>query len=296
MLDHAKLAHEHFLSGCNCAQAVVYAFSDLTGFDRDTSLKLACSFGGGFGRLREVCGAFSGAVMIAGLLWGYSDTETKQLKADHYALIQKMAAEFRDMHGSIVCREILRGIESSTDSNPSDRTAEYYKKRPCPKIAASAAAIVDKILAERGFEPPAGTHIYPLDASPEHRFVVIFTRHNGKWIYARAKGRDVWETAGGHIEPGETALDAAKRELWEETGAVDYDIRPVFDYSVNNGGGHYAFGQVFLADVRQFGDLPAAFEMEEIRGFDTYPAEMRFPGILPVLYERMKDEIIRRQG
>lgn len=291
MLDHAKIAEEYFLSGCNCAQAVVYAFSDLTGLDRDTSLKMACSFGGGFGRLREVCGAFSGACMIAGLLWGYSDTETKSLKADHYALIQRMAADFRELHGSIICRDMLRGIESSTDSMPSDRTAEYYKKRPCPRIAASAAGIVDKILAEREFEPPMGTHIYPLNASPELKFVVVFVRHAGKWIYVRAKNRDVWETAGGHMEPGETTLDAAKRELWEETGAVDYDIRPVFDYSVNNGGGDYAFGQVFLAEVREFGPLPAEFEMEEIQEFDTYPDEMRFPAILPVLYRRMKDEI-----
>lgn len=291
MLDHAKIAEEHFLSGCNCAQAVVYAFSDLTGFDRDTSLKLACSFGGGFGRLREVCGAFSGACMVAGLLWGYSDTDTKSLKADHYALIQKMAADFREMHGSIICRDMLRGLESSTDSNPSDRTAEYYKKRPCPKIAASAAGIVDRILAERGFEPPLGTRIYPLNAAPDYRFVVILVRHNNQWIYTRAKDRDVWETAGGHMEPGETTLDAAKRELWEETGAADYDIRPVFDYSVNNGGGHYAFGQVFLADVRRFDPVPAEFEMEEIRPFDTYPSEMRFPGILPVLYERMMGEV-----
>lgn len=291
MLDHAKLAEELFLSGCNCAQAVVYAFSDLTGLDRDTSLKLACSFGGGFGRMREVCGAFSGACMVAGLLWGYSDTADKSLKADHYALIQQMAKKFREANGSIICRELLSGIESSTDSNPSDRTAEYYKKRPCQKISAYAAEIVDNLLRARSFEPPIGTHIYPLDASPEHRFVVVFVRSGGQWIYTRAKERDVWETAGGHIEPGESTLDAAKRELWEETGAADYDIRPVFDYSVNNGGGHYAFGQVFLADVRRFDPVPTEFEMEEIRAFDTYPAGMRFPGILPVLYERMKQEI-----
>jgi len=291
MLDHAKIAEEHFLSGCNCAQAVLYAFSDLTGLDRDTSLKLACSLGGGFGRMREVCGAFSGACIVAGLLWGYSDTETKSLKADHYALIQQMAAEFKKINGSIICRELLSGIESSADSNPSDRTAEYYKKRPCQKIAASAAGIIDKILSERGFEPAPGTHIHPLNASPSHRFVVIFVRHNGQWIYARAKDRTVWETAGGHMESGETALEAAKRELWEETGAVDYDIRPVFDYSVNNGGGHYAFGQVFLADVKRFDPVPSEFEMEEIRAFDTYPADMRFPQILPVLYERMKEGI-----
>ena len=106
-------------------------------------------FGGGFGRLREVCGAFSGACAVAGLLWGYSDTSDKNLKAQHYALIQDMAERFRKINGSLICRELLEGIESSANPQPSDRNAEYYKKRPCPKIAASAAAILDEIIAER---------------------------------------------------------------------------------------------------------------------------------------------------
>lgn len=149
MTPHASLAEKYFISGCNCSQSVLCAFMDCTGLDYDTSMKLGSSFGGGFGRMREVCGAFSGACIVAGLLWGYSDVTVKQLKADHYALVQDMAARFNAQHGSLICRELLKGIESSTDSNPSDRTADYYQKRPCANIAATASAILDEIIAER---------------------------------------------------------------------------------------------------------------------------------------------------
>lgn len=149
MTNHAALAEQYFLSGRNCSQSVLCAFQDVTGLDYDTSMKLGSSFGGGFGRMREVCGAFSAACIVAGLLWGYSDVTDKSLKANHYALVQDMAARFKARHGSIICREMLKGIESSTDPTPSDRDAEYYRKRPCPKIAASAAEILDEIISER---------------------------------------------------------------------------------------------------------------------------------------------------
>lgn len=148
-VDHAALAEQYFLSGCNCSQAVVCAFMDLTGLDFDTSMKLGSSFGGGFGRLREVCGAFSGACIVAGLLFGYTDEKDKDQKLAHYAVIQDMAARFKKLHGSMICREMLAGVETTPGLVPEDRTPEYYKKRPCPKISASAAAILDEILAER---------------------------------------------------------------------------------------------------------------------------------------------------
>lgn len=285
MIDHAALAEQYFRSGCNCSQSVICAFSDCTGLDYDTSMKLGSSFGGGFGRLREVCGAFSAACLIAGLLWGYTDTSDKTLKAAHYALIQDMAARFKAVHGTLICREMLAGIESSSDPNPSDRTEEYYSKRPCPKIAASAAGILDGIIAERGFTK---VDTYPLGYAKDYRFVVIFVRMNGKWLYARAKTRTVWETAGGHIEEGETPSDAAKRELWEETGAVDFEIRPMFDYCVHVPD-EFAYGQVFLADVTKLGPLPEEFEMAEVELYDTYPDAMRFPAILPVLYRKINE-------
>jgi len=147
--DHAALAKQYFQSGYNCAQAVFCAFEDLTGYSREESLKMISSFGGGLGRLREVCGAMSGAAAVAGVLWGSADVHDKAAKAAHYALIQRIAAEFRAANGSIICRELLNGIESGTNPTPSDRTPEYYKKRPCADIVCSAAAILDRIIAEK---------------------------------------------------------------------------------------------------------------------------------------------------
>lgn len=136
---------------------------------------------------------------------------------------------------------------------------------------------MDKILDVR---------VYPTDELGGYRFVVIFSRYKEKWLYCRHKERETYETAGGHIEEGETALEAAKRELYEETGAVKYEICPAFDYSVysTRGGSN---GQVFLAEISELGELPA-YEMAEVRPFDTIPEKMRFPDILPVLYEKVK--------
>jgi len=126
-----------------------------------------------------------------------------------------------------------------------------------------------------------------LGALKGYRFVVVFARYQGRWLYCRAKKRDSFETAGGHIECGETPLDAARRELYEETGAVEFDIRPIFDYSVHRPT-EYSNGQVFLADVRELGDMPG-YEMAETRLFDGVPDVMRFPQILPVLFEKVKE-------
>ena len=120
-----------------------------------------------------------------------------------------------------------------------------------------------------------------------YRFTVIFARHNGNWLYCRHKERDTFETAGGRIEPGETPLDGAMRELYEETGATKFDIFPAFDYVVCTDMG-FANGQVFYAEVQELGALSQAFEMAEVRAFNTIPDKMRFPQILPVLYAEME--------
>lgn len=142
-MDHSIQAAELFLGGSNCAQAVLLAFSDVTGLDRQTAARLSSSFGGGMGRMREVCGAVSGMLMVAGLLWGYDDPGVKDCnKKAHYALVQQLAARFREEAGSIVCREILKNPPS--DPNPSPRTAEYYRTRPCTRMVMLAARILDE--------------------------------------------------------------------------------------------------------------------------------------------------------
>ena len=145
-MDHGMKAAELFLSGYNCSQAVVVAFSDLTGLDIQVSAKLASSFGGGMGRMREVCGAVSGMLMVAGLLYGYETPGDDVSKKAHYTRVQYLAGKFREQVGSIVCREILKNPPS--DPNPSPRTAEYYAKRPCARMVLLAGQILDDYIKE----------------------------------------------------------------------------------------------------------------------------------------------------
>ena len=150
MTDHIKLAEELFFSGCNCAQAVFCAFEDVTGYTHEEAMRLSSSFGGGIGRMREVCGTMSGAAMVAGTLWGYTETNNDKEKAAHYALIQEIANRFKETYGTIICRDLLKGIAADTNPTPDARTNEYYKKRPCVRFVAAMAKILDDILAEKG--------------------------------------------------------------------------------------------------------------------------------------------------
>lgn len=145
-MTRPEKAKQLFMSGYNCSQAVVGAFIDDFAIDFDTAMKLSSSFGGGMGRMREVCGAVSGAFMIAGLKCGYCDPCDKAAKSAHYALIQKIAADFKQQNGSIICRELLEGVGCNgkcQGSIPEDRTAAYYKKRPCAELVYIAAKIVE---------------------------------------------------------------------------------------------------------------------------------------------------------
>lgn len=147
-MTRGERAEALFMEGYNCAQAVVIAFEDLHGLDRQTAAKLASSFGGGMARLREVCGSVSGMFLVAGLLYGYDDPKAKEEKAEHYARIQKLAADFQAEHGSIVCRKLLGLTEKKQEPVPEERTAEYYKKRPCKKIIGRAAEILEEYIRE----------------------------------------------------------------------------------------------------------------------------------------------------
>lgn len=143
MCNHSEKAKALFEEGYNCAQSVFLAFAEDLGLDFETAAKLSSSFGGGMGRLREVCGAVSAMFMIAGLKKGYTSPNDDTSKAEHYQRIQELAAEFRDHHGTILCRELL-GLEAGPDDyHPAKRTKAYYASRPCADLVADAASIVD---------------------------------------------------------------------------------------------------------------------------------------------------------
>ncbi len=141
--NHSQKAAELFLSGYNCSQAVFAAFADDCGIDEKTALKLASSFGGGMGRLREVCGAVTGMFAVAGLLCGYDSPDDKTAKDEHYKLIQSLANEFKDCHSAYICKELLGTLGNSSPVSE-HRTEQYYKTRPCLKFVITAADIIDK--------------------------------------------------------------------------------------------------------------------------------------------------------
>ncbi len=147
METHAQKAARLFREGLNCAQAVFCAYGDLTGLDRQTSIRLSASFGGGMGRLREVCGSVSGALMVLGMLRAPLDPTDHAAKAAHYALIQEFAKRFRERHASIICREIL-GTRAGSGYVPEKRSEEYYAMRPCEHCVYDAAEIIEAMLHE----------------------------------------------------------------------------------------------------------------------------------------------------
>lgn len=149
-MTRGEKAKALFEEGYNCSQAVVLSFSDILGIDEKTLSLLASGFGGGMGRMREVCGAVSGMFMVAGLMNGYSSPSDNEKKKAVYAMIQELAAQFKSENGSIICRELL-GLKAPEGTHvPEKRTDEYYKKRPCGELCYIAADILDKYLKNSG--------------------------------------------------------------------------------------------------------------------------------------------------
>lgn len=140
--ERVSRARELFLEGYNCAQAVFIAYCDLADIDQPTAATFAAPFGGGMGRLREVCGAVSGMTMCAGYLAPNTFPNDGENKKKCYAMVQELAEKFRCENGSIVCRELLGLSQHKDNPTPSERTAEYYRKRPCVEYVATAARIV----------------------------------------------------------------------------------------------------------------------------------------------------------
>lgn len=146
--DHADKACELFAGGLNCAQSVFVAFTDVTGMDRELAMRLSSSFGGGMGRMREVCGACSAMFMVAGILYGTGESFTHEDKTEHYKRIQHLAAQFREKHSTIICRELLKELSVTNAPEPEKRTEKYYKVRPCVRFVRTAAEILDKYISD----------------------------------------------------------------------------------------------------------------------------------------------------
>lgn len=144
--SHADKACSLFVEGRNCSQAVFVAFCDVMGLDEELALRLSSSFGGGMGRMREVCGACSAMFMVAGILYGYSSKDDINEKAEHYRRIQHLAEQFKEYYGTINCGELLKGLNVTSSPVPEQRTEQYYKARPCVKFVRSAAEILDEYI------------------------------------------------------------------------------------------------------------------------------------------------------
>lgn len=145
-MTHGEKAIEYFKQGYNCAQAVAMAFSGELGMDEKAVARMTSSFGGGMGRMREVCGAVSGMLFVLGTLYGYDNPEDDKEKMTHYANVQALAGEFRERVGSIICREILKN--PPTDPCPTPRNEEFYRKRPCARMVYNAAEIMERYMQE----------------------------------------------------------------------------------------------------------------------------------------------------
>lgn len=146
IMNHAEKAAELFVGGYNCAQAVAVAFCDVTGLDEKLAAKMASAFGGGVGGLREVCGAFSGAVMVLSNLYGYDDPQDDAGKKETYAHVQALAEQFKELNNSIICRELMANMP--VDPNPTPKAKEYYAKRPCARMVMVAAELLEDFIAK----------------------------------------------------------------------------------------------------------------------------------------------------
>ena len=149
-MTRAQKAKEYFLQGYNCAQSVAMAFDDLIGMDKDRIAKLTSGFGGGIGRMREVCGTVTGAAFVISALYGYNDPKATIEKQKLYANIQQIGNEFAKENGSVVCRELLGlSIKGADSPTPEARTQQYYQKRPCADLVEYSAHLVEEFIKNK---------------------------------------------------------------------------------------------------------------------------------------------------
>lgn len=145
--ERVNQAVENFETGFNCAQSVFLAYSDVFELDLDMAKKMSVSFGGGMGRMREVCGTVSAMAMLAGFKYPVTDPSDQEARTRNYAMVQKMGDLFKENHETIICRQLLPAAEAaSTTPAPSVRTQQFYAKRPCSRYVADAARIAGRML------------------------------------------------------------------------------------------------------------------------------------------------------
>lgn len=146
-MSKGDIAKQNFMNGYNCSQAILFAFCEDFGLEKETALKISEPFGGGMGRMREVCGTVTGMFMVIGLAMGNDNSKDNTTKKNVYKSVQELAAKFKEDNGSIICRELLGFQKNNKESYvPSERTKEYYKKRPCPELCKYAADILEEYL------------------------------------------------------------------------------------------------------------------------------------------------------
>lgn len=143
-------ARGYFQKGYNCCQSVLLAFTDILGLTEEQAATLGSGFGGGFGRMREVCGAVSGMTFLAGAISPATNPGKHDERTASYALVQKMAGKFKELNGSIICRELLQlRADEKRSPEPEKRTSSYYHTRPCEMMVGTAARIIAEELASR---------------------------------------------------------------------------------------------------------------------------------------------------
>ena len=147
MTQRERQAEQNFYDGNNCAQSVLMAYADVLGLTREQAAMVSVGFGGGMGRLRLHCGAFSAAVMLAGVLEG-EDGDKKEHRPQTYARVQEIHRRFVERNGTVSCAELLGRAGVPEDPTPEERTPEYYAKRPCARVIASACQLIDEMLEE----------------------------------------------------------------------------------------------------------------------------------------------------
>ena len=147
MTDRGEIAGALFLSGYNCAQSVLCAFADVTGFSDQEAIHIAAGLGGGVARMREICGTISAMAIVMGCVYGSDDPADYAAKAALYAHIQAAAAQFREKAGSIICRDLLGSLNDGRPQ-PEERSEAYYHRRPCKRFVELAARTLEVYLAE----------------------------------------------------------------------------------------------------------------------------------------------------